>query len=241
MNRIYHTDIHLSAVNCDMTGRWKPSAIMDAMQEAAGAHAEELGFGRKSLEPMGIVWVITRLEVVMDRCPSMGETIHLETFPAAVRRWFFPRYYIFRGQDGQVIGRASTLWVVMDWNTRKMASPDGVKQLMPDNSDIPLPMGLPSPVGLVDGPCTAGIYQPVYSDLDVNGHVNNTRYMDMCCNALGINTLREHAVTRFMVNFDKEILPEQTVTTELRISDGAFSFSGHIGEIKCFEAGGQLN
>ena len=32
MERIYKTDILLTTNTCDMTGRWKPSAIMDAMQ-----------------------------------------------------------------------------------------------------------------------------------------------------------------------------------------------------------------
>ena len=36
-----------------------------------------LGFGREALSPMGIVWVVTRLEVVMDRYPLIGETVTL--------------------------------------------------------------------------------------------------------------------------------------------------------------------
>ena len=240
MEKLYKTDILLTTNNCDMAGRWKPSAIMDAMQEAAGRHGELLGFGRKDLAPMGIVWVITRLEVMLDRIPTIGETVRLETFPTAVRRWFFPRYYVFKAQDGEVLGRAATLWVVMDWRTRRMASPDGIKHLLPDNSDLPVPMGLPSPVTDVDGRLTQGEYHPVYSDLDVNGHVNNTRYMDLCCNALGIDLLRERAMTRFMLTFDREIRPEQTVTTELRLLDGAFTFSGREGDTRFFEVGGQL-
>ena len=34
-------------------------------------------------------------------------------------------------------------------------------------------------------------YRPVYTDLDVNGHMNNTRYADLLCNALGIDLMKE--------------------------------------------------
>lgn len=220
MEKVFKSTIMLTTNQCDMTGRWKPSAIMDAMQEAAGRHGELLGFGREALAPLGIVWVLTRLEVVMDSYPRIGETVYLETFPTALRRWFCPRYYVFRNSDGEIIGRAGTLWVLMDWRSRRMASPEGIRHLLPDNSDLPAPLGLPAPVTEVSGTCTPGSYVPVYADLDVNGHVNNTRYIDLCCNALGIETLRQHSMSRFLINFDREILPENHITTELRCLNG---------------------
>ena len=128
----------------------------------------------------------------------------------------------------------------MDWRSRRMASPDSIKHLLPDNSDLPTPLGLPAPVTEVSGTCTASEYVPVYADLDVNGHVNNTRYMDLCCNALGVDTLREHCISRFLINFDHEIRPEDTVSTELRVLDGEFSFTGRIGDNRSFEVGGRL-
>ena len=41
----------------------------------------------------------------------MGETVSIETFPMPLRRWFFPRYFVFRDAAGEALGAASTLWV----------------------------------------------------------------------------------------------------------------------------------
>ena len=92
MLKTYREEMRIQTCHCDLTGQWRPSAILEAMQETAGVHSELLGVGRNALIQQGVVWVLTRLEVVMDRYPKIAETISIETFPMPVRRWFFPRY-----------------------------------------------------------------------------------------------------------------------------------------------------
>ena len=74
----------------------------------------------------------------------------------------------------------------------------------------------------------------------MNGHVNNTRYLDWCCNALGIDVMRTHEMRRFAVNYNQEILPGQEVRTVLRHDGNTFSFSGFEGDIRHFDVGGTL-
>ena len=240
MERIYHETLRLRASQVDMMGTWKPSAILEAMQEAAGAHADLIGFGRNAILPHGLVWVVTRLEVEMDRYPRHRDIVELETFPTAVRRWFFPRYFIFRDQKGNEYGRAGSLWVLMDWNTRKMVKPDDYVSLLPDNSDLPTPMGLPATVYEVGGTSTKGIFTAQYDDLDMNRHVNNTRYMDLCCNVLGFETMQNSCIRHFAINYSAEILPGQEISTELRRLDNDFSFSGVSADVRHFDISGEL-
>ena len=96
MLKVYKEEMTLRTSQCDLNGQWRPSAIMETMQELAGIHSELLGVGRNALIEQGVVWVLTRVEVVMDRYPKIGEHLSLETFPMPVRRWFFPRYFVFR-------------------------------------------------------------------------------------------------------------------------------------------------
>ena len=240
MLKIYKEENVLRAAECDLSSQWKPSAILENMQEMAGKHAELLGVGRNALMQQGMVWVLTRVEVEMDRYPRHTQTVATETFPMPVRRWFFPRYFIFRDEQGQEIGRAGSLWVLLDVNTRKMARPDTVARLMPDNSDLLAPLGLPATVAEVSGTLQTGVLCPQYTDLDMNGHVNNVKYMDWCCNALGIETMRGKCLRRFDVNYDMEIRPGQEIRTELRTLGDDFSFCGFEGEQRHFDIGGTL-
>lgn len=240
MQKTYCTEYQVMTSNCDFRGTWRPSAILECMQEAAGMHAELLSIGRNTLLQRNIVWILTRSEVVMDRYPRMGETVTVETFPMACRRWFFPRYFIFRDETGEQIGYAGSLWALLDVNTRKMVAPGEWLAFLPDNRDLTAPMGLPATVADAPAEAEESDFLPVYTDLDINGHVNNVRYLDWACNALGIDTMRAYQLARFAVNYDAEILPGQAVHAALRRSGEQFSFSGFRDGARSFDVGGTL-
>lgn len=236
----YKQEIALTFTQCDMAGVWRPSAILEAMQDAAGIHGAELGFGRETLLQQGLIWIITRLEVEMDRYPRFGETVTVETFPTAARRWFFPRWFLFRDQNGQEVGRAGSLWALLDLNARRMAPPTSVIPLLPDNSALTPPMSLPATCNQVGKVQLEGTYVPQYADLDGNMHVNNVKYLDFCCNALGIDTMRCCCLHRFAINYNKEIVPGQRITTLLGRDGDSFSFSGMEGDVRHFDISGIL-
>ena len=189
--KIYCEEELLLSRDCDLGGLWRPSAILTAMQEVAGAHSHILGCGRETLVEQGIVWVLTRCEVRMDREAHLGETVSIETFPMPLRRWFFPRYFVFRDAAGEALGAASTLWVLFNLEKRCMVAPGEVAKAIPDNSDLTPPLGVPGPVPRLTGEAVRSVRAPVYSELDVNGHVNNARYADWLCDALGLETMRD--------------------------------------------------
>jgi len=240
MMKTHRESFILRTCNCDFMGTWRPSAILETMQEAAGAHSELLGCGRDALLQHNTVWVLSRSEVQMLRYPHVMETIHVETFPMPNRRWFFPRYFYFRDGKGELLGYAGTLWVLLDVNTRKMLPPGDVAARIPDNSDLTAPMGLPAMVTPLDGEMQISTRFPRYTDLDVNQHVNNTRYADWACDALGIETMREHCLQSLIVNYSAEVLPHQEMALHTCRKGNAFQVSGyHDGKLH-FELGGKL-
>ena len=230
----------LNTAMCDLNSAWRPGAMMTSMQETAAAHCQELGVGRLDLLKQNIVWIITRMEVEMSRYPMLGERVTVETFPTPARRWFLPRWFRVLDGEGAEIGRAGSLWALMDLGTRRMASPDTVVAHMPDNRDMTPPMGMPGTPPLLDAEPQIESFMPQYTDLDANGHVNNTRYIDWCCNAMGIDRMRANTLRRFTVNYDLEIRPGSEVRTELRIADGQFSYMGSVDGARHFDMGGTL-
>ncbi len=230
----------LCASQTDFNARIRPGAILEIMQELAGAHAEALGIGRETLLKENLVWILIRLEVQMERYPAFGERITVETFPMPHRRTFFPRFFIFRDATGKQIGCASSLWALMNMETRRMSSPAPVLALMPDNSDLTPPLGMPGGIAVPEVPPVSDTLVPRYTDLDLNGHVNNTRYIDFCCNALGIDTMQASELAAFTIHFQQEILPGTSVNTELCRNGEVFSFSGSIDGVRCFDIGGNL-
>ena len=226
--------------DCDLGGLWKPSAILTAMQETAGMHSHILGCGRETLVQKGVVWVLTRCEVQMEKEARMGSRLSIETFPMPLRRWFFPRYFVFRDEEGAQVGAAGTLWVLFDLEKRCMVAPGDVAGAIPDNSDLTPPLGVPGPVPRLTGETAASARTPVYSELDVNGHVNNARYADWLCDALGLEIMREYRVKTMRLSYAAEIRPGQAMELRLTRDGLAYHLTGsHEGKTH-FEIGGEL-
>ena len=226
--------------DCDLGGLWRPSAILTAMQETAGMHSHILGCGRETLVKKGVVWVLTRCEVQMEKEARMGSRLSIETFPMPLRRWFFPRYFVFRDGEGAQVGAAGTLWVLFDLEKRCMVAPGDVAGAIPDNSDLTPPLGVPGPVPRLTGGTLESARTPVYSELDVNGHVNNARYADWLCDALGLETMREYRVRTMRLSYAAEIRPGQAMELRLTRDGLAYHLTGsHEGKTH-FEIGGEL-
>ncbi|MBR1586178.1 MAG: hypothetical protein IJ662_11600 [Clostridia bacterium] len=238
--KTYQETMTLRTCDCDLMGAWRPSAILTAMQEAAGMHSEQLGCGRNALLENRIVWVLSRCEVRMEEYPIIGDTVTVETFPTANRRWFFPRYYWFRNGEGRLIGTAGTLWVLLNVDDRRMVAPGDVAATIPDNSDLTPPMGTPGTVEAVEGPEIILPRVPHYFDLDVNQHVNNTRYADWACDALGVEAMRENCLKTMLINYAAEVRPDQEMQLHVTRAGSAYRVAGyHEGKMH-FEIGGEL-
>ena len=231
----------LGATEVDLNNRLRLQALLGMFQETAGDQCEQFGSGWSTLWTQhGLCYVVVRMEVRMERYPKVMETVTVETFPAPLRRWFFPRYYIFRDEAGKQIGCAATLWVLLDLKERRMTAPGDVAKTVPDNSDLTPPMGLPSAVDLVEGPETVTARMPAYFDLDVNQHVNNTRYLDWACDALGVDRMRAYCLKSFRVSYDNEVRPDQEISLRVSLRDARCRVAGYHDGKLYFEVGAEL-
>ncbi|MBR1685239.1 MAG: hypothetical protein IJ708_08880 [Clostridia bacterium] len=235
-----HTTISTS--NTDLASKWRPSAIMEAFQESASLNSDALGCGRFALLEKGIVWVILRAEVHMTRYPSMGDQVSILTFPKPARHGMYPRYFVVTDEKtGEQIGYASSMWTLIDLTSRKAVQSADVLATMPDNPECQPPLrGMPGMVKPLESAPETGIHLPEYTDLDANVHVNNVRYMDWCCNALGIPVMQEMEISDFTINYDQEIVPGQQIHTELRRLDDQFTFTGFEHAQSHFAISGNL-
>jgi len=240
MDKKYTESFVLRTPDCDMCGHWRPSAILETMQETAGAHSTLYGLDRSAMLSLGVVWVLSRLKVEMLRLPTVGETVRVETYPTPARHLFFPRSHVFYDTQGAKIGCANSLWVLMDVNTRTLTQCSEVMQRLPDNHDMESAAGMPATIRPIQTEVQYGQHNPQFTDLDVNGHVNNTKYLDWCCNALGIENMSQNCLMRFDVNYDAEILPGCAIDTQLTLQENRFVFSGYHEGKRHFAISGDL-
>lgn len=224
---------------CDMYGRWKPSSMFEAMQEVAIAHCEAAGLGRNVTDGLGVAWVISRCRVELSRQPVSGEEISIETYAMPTRHLFFPRCYVLRDASGNTVCGAYGLWVLLDLHTRKIVANPFVSQTLP-LEDREMAAKVPATVQPLNDAPVKGELTPQFTEFDLNGHVNNAKYLDWCWNALGFDALRDRQLSSLDINYEREALRGEVIRTELCMDGDAFSFCGHAGDKRCFGVSGQL-
>ena len=241
MNKTHSETFFVRPTDCDMLRRMRLDALFIAMQEGGERHAQSLGCGYDALINQGLFFVLARIHVRTQRAPRSGERVIHTTWPGAVNRFFFPRYHTFTLEDGTPLAQAAGLWVLLDTQNRRIVSPAKASLSFPDNSDIPEPVELPLRLPAQSESVEAFTRTPVYSEFDVNGHVNNTRYIAWLCDALGTGALSGHYVGDLTAGYEKEIRGEDPLTLSLSRDGNAFSFriASAAGE-KHFVAGGML-
>ncbi len=202
--------LRVTISDCDADGRWRPSAVLVQMQELAEVHSAELGLSRVHLVENGVIWVLYRQRIEMDSYPTFGDEILMTTWPGAIDGPLFPRYFTIAKKDGTPIGRAATSWILMDVKTRRPMRPSALPGKVPADLSREAPMPLPGMLR-VTGAAPLASRKVCYSDLDVNAHMNNTRYIDWICDALDLQTLRRRGLASWQLNYIAEGRPGETL------------------------------
>lgn len=184
-------------------------SLLSLMQESAWEHAAHLGQGHRETSARGVSWVIVRQRVEMWEWPSWGDLLALRTWlrpPSAamvVRDFEF-----FLGE--RKIGQAAVHWITIDEDHRRP-----VRLGFPDNPALFRQAGHleiePSKLADVEGLVRLEVFQVQNSDLDLHGHVNNTRFADWILNSLPLAILRSHRLTEYEINFLAEANPGERV------------------------------
>ncbi|MDH3981833.1 MAG: thioesterase, partial [Kiritimatiellaceae bacterium] len=198
------------------------------MQEAAYHHAENLGLGYSCLSKNNLGWVLSRQRIEVSRLPTWGETIIIRTWPSGRDRLFFHRDFEITDGDGNLILQASTAWSVIHVALRERIRSDFyLKSELPEVGArvFDSKLGRLKPCGCEEGE----LLVVNYGDLDMNGHVNNVRYIEWILDRLSLNFHESHAIQSLEVNYLAEAICGHTVsicsnaTDPLQIDHGIYA------------------
>ncbi len=185
-------------------GRIKPSAILKQMQDAATVDANMLGADYASMRRDDMIFVITKAKVNYSRVPLMDEELEIRTWNGSIQGVAFNRDFVFT-IGGKEVGRATTRWVLVSYNGRRILRPDSLKAAILTNTEEDIGIAPDRRIKLPDGvPTLSTEYMAPLTDMDSNFHVNNSRYADYLVDYCGVNVLKKD-IHGFEIHFSSEI------------------------------------
>ena len=169
-----------------MTRKLRMSELFRLMEEASIAHTEKLGCTRDRTLDRGLLWIITRQQAEIEELPAYDEEITVRSWQGDMMHVFFPRFYEIE-RAGRVIVRGQALWMLIDEESRQMIMPEDYDIFIPGrpgSDDMMLaPVVIPEELKEAD-PAIRQELVTRFSQVDINGHMNNTRYFDIIDDAL---------------------------------------------------------
>uniref|UniRef100_I3RZ89 Acyl-[acyl-carrier-protein] hydrolase n=1 Tax=Medicago truncatula TaxID=3880 RepID=I3RZ89_MEDTR len=168
--------------------------VANLLQEVGCNHAQIVGFSTDgfatttTMRKYHLIWVTARMHIEVYKYPAWSDVVEIETWCQAEGRAGTRRDFIIKDYaTNEVIGRATSKWVMMNEDTRRLQK---VSDDVRDEFLVYCPRELRLAIPEENSNCLKKIpklgdpahnsrlgLMPRRSDLDMNQHVNNVAYI----------------------------------------------------------------
>lgn len=169
-------------------GKARLSSICDLLQETAGNHALKLNFDISQLNRKNLTWVLHRLHVQMEHFPEWREKIKITTWPSSGDTLRAYRDFRILDAKGNELGKCLSYWLMLNMDTRRpVRMPEEVLAMAPKDTEHVLEVRKDRITYNKSGESSKHFYVR-RSDLDINRHVNNVKYIEWALETLPEDT-----------------------------------------------------
>ncbi len=188
----------------------RPSQLLVYMQETSNRHVASTGMSLDELrDEKHLAFILSKLQLAVYRPLFAYEEIEVQTWTCPARGFSSQRSFrILRGDE--VIAEANTTWALLGTEDRTFHKMEETGYRFADEEpavlSVPSRVRIPSDLPL----CELGNRSIVYSDLDYNMHMNNTRYPDMLCDYMPLSDVDR--ICGFSLSYLHEAAYGDTVT-----------------------------
>lgn len=223
---MYQEKFFISSGDVDDHFALRLSSIFQFFQIVSTNHSELLGLGKKETWDKGMCWVITRMKVVVHKLPKMLDTITVQTHPGEIMSFLFPRFYQIYSEQGELLVSGSACWTLLDAKTHKVIVKPVEETIAYPSEKHPDDISLPERVigndlSLVD------TRKVRYSDIDLNTHVNNVKYIEYIIDTHDVNFYNKNSIKEIVINFEREM----TIGNEVNFFSNGNNPEVIVGEV----------
>jgi acyl-ACP thioesterase len=227
-NAVFEQEYRISTFNINTNKYLGLYGLLGFIEDIASEHALRLGFGYQDMIDNGVFWVLVRQKLRMDKWPKWHDSLKIQTWTRPTEGLYFIREFEFFMGDEKV-GDCSTTFMVLDLKSRRPKEIDPEDFKFTPRSDYTVGY-LPDRIDVPENMALAQNFRVRISDLDMNRHVNNTKYARWALDAIPFKYHSSHAVHGFEINFLGETLLDDEISIYSDIAkdqnSGAIHFVG---------------
>ena len=199
------TETHIYFSQCSKNKRLSLTELLKLSSDIAVEDYAQRGLSQEVLAANNIAILVSRNSFKIHKMPSENQDIMIFTREEKPEPFQLVRSYEFTGMDGEPLVSGLSTWIVVDIAsrriipTKKFTMREEPAESLSHDCEMPSRIAVPSDTTVL-ARRTVG-----YSDLDSNGHVNNSRYGNYILDVLP-NKILENEISDFKINYSKEAL-----------------------------------
>lgn len=204
MNNYYEEIKTIRAYDVDFNNKIKISSVFNLLQDVAAVHADNLGLGYKDLYKHNFAWVLSWVKLEIIDYPAFGDSVIIKTWPRCKHKLYSMRDYTIRNEGNQTLLNATSAWLPINTKTKRITDS---KNLPGEIIYLPELVAVNEfPDKIIPGGTKEIIFHKKfrYTDIDVNQHVNNTRYIEMILDCYNTEVFKKHQIKSVAVSFSTE-------------------------------------
>ena len=201
----YTENVRLDTYRVDKNKIGKASGIWQLMQEAACHQMEAQKPSYSDLLAEGKALMLARVDLAIPEEIFLEEELIASSWPCQSSRATFLRNYTLQ-RAGKPVAIADTQWSLVDIESRKILKVSDVDFSGYWMGEHKLLVGEKFKLSkeTAEGMGEVGSKRVSYSDLDYNGHMNNTYYLDVLCDFIPELAAGTHRVSFVRIHYSKE-------------------------------------
>ena len=211
---------------------WTTADLFRELQTISGDAVEDIRLTGNDLKRIGLMWVIIRYDIHLERSFQAGETLRVVTWAGPLRHRISQRNYLIYDQSGRCVLHGAGNWAIADREKRCMVDAETYGLFFPSEvtgKEEPRPA---APEKLI---CTgSACYTVGEKDLDMNRHMNNTRYFDIA-ESMFLAGERVHRLRRVKAVFQNEALNGEKLSIHWGNRENLWYVCGDGNGKNCFQ------
>ena len=236
MGQFFEYEMTVDSRDVDGWGRCRPSAVLGYLQEAATLAAEDGGFGREKTLEYHAFWMLARIWFRLDRPLRWEEKVTVRTWHRGSKTALMYRDFDLLA-GGVPVGEAVSAWVLAGVEDRKLLRLSQMRELEGTEGGGLCKQLTLSKLRMPGEMEERDRRRMGYSDTDINGHVNNTRYADIVCDAVPWEVWDTSQIRDFTISYHREVPRGESFTlSRARTGEKQYYFNGEREGKSAFEA-----
>ncbi|MDR3609146.1 MAG: thioesterase [Ignavibacteriaceae bacterium] len=220
MGSFFEESKPVNAYDVDINNKLKLNTLFSFLQDVASSHADSLSLGYNDLIAKDLGWVLSWAKLQVEEYPSFGEIIKIRTWPKCRYKLYSMREFLIYNENDKLLYSVSTAWLLINVKTKRITDIKNLPQQIYYQPDFQALNDFPERIIIDKEKETLFSKRIRYTDLDINRHVNNTKYIELILDSYPPDYHKNNLLDSLTVSFIAESFYDDEM--DIRIAPKGF-------------------